>query len=788
MRNNLSLRMILAVVLCLVILCLLPACANHTQTDETAGNTQSETETNAETDNESPKIVFSSPEGTGYTVIRSDTSSQFITTASTTLRKALNAAAGNNDIGITTDWDGPDAQVAEDALEIVVGNTNRLTLSDTGLSLEKDQFVLFVKGSRLFILSPTDPGVCAGVDYLIAELLGYNEEAGTYSETGLSLPSDYRYTGEYEPNPDLVLLQPEVYLKSPYDANDTTRLVVCLQGLLNARASETNTYFYLLNDSTDTFWLNYLSEKGKMFNNSSRTTVSNFTEFWKLVKDYATQYGMVLWDTDVPATANVASTICSVNHYLPVKYDTAEKSLYNFLKSEGVEVKQNLVGLFEGAAPGSIIADTNLASSGSSKCDAYLWAMDKYLDQTNDRMIAYVLDGASSVPTNVIYQTYGNPGPDMNQLFNHDYLIMNRCFFFDLSVVGDEKPCDDPDQPMGTDLKTAKAILQRTYERSGGEIVECLGFPMWWMKYTQFHNNGKTEPVTLEWMFAELITTYNCAMEADAASPAYLTNASVYSQYKLAKTTYENNHQMQNPDKKFDSKTKYFTIYIGDYDSSAWLKYHIPKVWNDKARGTVPLMWGFNPNLSNRVPMVFDYIYETMTDMDYIVTGDSGAGYANPSAILKENMREGRKSGENEWIEYNMPFNQRFDLDICGFLLNGSNTITTDVRDMYNEMFPAGSFTNGGGVTVYKGVPYIGMNLDVYSYTEYKDMYTAFRNSGTNFCVYRTICWTATDLKALIENYTEFLNGKNDGYTYEYVDPYTMFELIHQSGQGRIIN
>ncbi|MBR5767221.1 MAG: Ig-like domain-containing protein [Clostridia bacterium] len=595
-----------------------------------------------------------------------------------------------------------------------------------------------------------------------------------------------------QPASRLYKIHSEVYYSSPYDDNDTARLVVCLQGLLNSEASETGTFWYLLQDSSDTYWLNYLRRDGKMLHNAEVTEIRTFSQFWELVKPEVEKYGIVLWDQQVPSTANVASTICSVERFIPVKYDASAGSLYSFLVSEGIGVRENLVGRFRTASKGQKIPGTSLDSTGSTKCDAYIWALDVYMDSCSDKMIAYVLDGASTIPSNTIYQKYGNPGPDMNQIFNHDYLIMNRCFFFDLSVVGDERPCDDKNQPLGTDLATAKKILKRIYERSGGEIVQCLGFPMWWMKYTVFHNLGKTGEVELEWKFAELITTYNCAMEADAAHPCYMTNGSLYTQYKLSKTSYTNNHAMQDPGKQFDPGTKYFTVYIGDYDSSAWLKNHIPEVWDDPARGTIPLVWGFNPNLADRIPMVFDYIYETMTDMDYIVTGDSGAGYANPSALIRSDIREGRASGADAWIRYNKVYNKLFDLDICGFLLNSGRQIEKAVRQMYNELFPTGSFSHNEKLTILGNTPYVPLSMDIYTLplgnTSYEDMYNAFNNTGNNFCAYRSILWTAGDLTTKIPEYTNFLNAKNDGYHYEYVDPYTMFSLVLQSGQGRHVS
>ena len=104
----------------------------------------------------------------------------------------------------------------------------------------------------------------------------------------------------------------------------------------------------------------------------------------------------------------------------------------------------------------------------------------------------------------------------------------------------------------------------------------------------------------------------------------------------------------------FDSSKRYFTIYVGDYDSSAWMKKYVYDFWKDSARGTLPLMWAFNPSLSNRIPVVWDYIYENKTDNDYIVAGE-GAGYTMPGYFI-ENKEAGdlrdTKEGWDVWIDY----------------------------------------------------------------------------------------------------------------------------------------
>ena len=46
----------------------------------------------------------------------------------------------------------------------------------------------------------------------------------------------------------------------------------------------------------------------------------------------------------------------------------------------------------------------------------------------------------------------------------------------------------------------------------------------------------------------------------------------------------------------------------GEWGAAAWLSRHMPLLWDDPARSDLPIAWAFNPNLSERVPYVFDYI------------------------------------------------------------------------------------------------------------------------------------------------------------------------------------
>ena len=307
-----------------------------------------------------------------------------------------------------------------------------------------------------------------------------------------------------------------------------------------------------------------------------------------------------------------------------------------------------------------------------------------------------------------------------------------------------------------------------------------MGFPPWYMKYTQFNNWGSSGEVQLEWAFVAFITQYNFIKEADAWSPSWMTNASVYCQYEST-MEYENTEII--PFEVFDETTRYFTVYIGDYDSSAWLKLMAPDCFESDLRGQMPMMWAFNPNLSDRVPMIFDYVYENKTDNDFFVTGDSGAGYVFPSRLADLDM----------WIDYNEPYLEKFDMDIVGFIIDDT-VLSLDTMSAYAEIAPIGCFANNlknyimvlNDETVFMSLH--GSIQSVHNTDETREgIYRMFSTYKTNFAAVRTIRQYTNELVKFVDDFINYAEAKNDGYDYEYVDMYTLFDLILQSGQGTYV-
>ena len=589
------------------------------------------------------------------------------------------------------------------------------------------------------------------------------------------------------------------------DAHEN-RLIASLQGLINRAFGMDDDHTVLVNfalDGSDNFWMSEMTSKGVFTQlNSKKKIVSSMDAFYETFANQLKYCGMVTWDGGVPATSNVAATICGVDGYLPVLKGS---SIETKLAEMGVEEKISLFNKFTGEL-GTKIPDTEQDSSGSAKNDAYRWALEKYMDRCSAYYVGYILDGGVTIPDN--YWSQRNYA-QFNCIENFDYLIARQAFCFDLNPNPNDVVCDDPSQPAGTDHETFIMILQKRYERAKGAMGQMMGFPPWWIKYTvdtpgDTGHNGKLGGPQLEWLFCEYITSYNMAMEADAAHPCSMSNGSFMYKYRVTATEFKNTDTKEEDMLTFDSNKRYFTMYVGDYDSSAWMKNYLANFWRDSARGTLPLMWAFNPNLSNRIPVVWEYIYATKSDKDYIVAGE-GAGYTMPGYFI-ENRETGElrdaSEGWDVWVEYSKKYYQLFDIDITGFIINSQSGslevkgINPEIMTQYNKLSPVGSFTNASSsrkqaLALQDGVPYVYLyneipfNADPQDTTAFEGMYNYDRGSmgAYNFSAYRTVVQAPSTIKEVVEAYTSYATNKS-GKEYVYVDPYNFFSLVRQSGQG----
>lgn len=558
---------------------------------------------------------------------------------------------------------------------------------------------------------------------------------------------------------------------------DALCFVTALQGVLNRE--EPTLYFDY--QSSDTFWYKYMKREGKLLYGYAQTVIPDLDTLFTTFAEQIREYGLVTWDPQVPSTSNVAVTACGAYDYLPLRAGGAFTALVQ--EKTGAPVKLQLEGKFTGRGT---IPGTNRASSGSAKCDAYLFALETMFDDLEHGVVGYYVDGTP-------YPGGGYGDLSSSPAVNRDYLIANRAFVFDLGPWDDELPHDDPGQPMGTDYRTLIEILDKTYQKNNGKVYTVMGYVPWDRKYTATAGPSNHSDVHTEWHFCEIISSFNAILDADSAPYGILSNASLYRHYPL-KESYNNNHIQQKL--TYDPNKQYVMLYLGDYDSGGWVKNWVPRLWTDPARGDVPMAWPFNLNLSDRIPMLYDYLYETKSDNDMFISGDSGAGYLFPSVLLDKSLasHSSYPSGEESFVEHCQKYFRKFDVNYIGFAVNPWNPFGEKEMAMYNRFAPRGTVYGHGGtmnsskLMVYNNVPYMPATSDMPE----KD--TDEKSPKTNgdfilrslqfvdeypFYVFRTILWKPSEIKALQEYVVE-----KSGGDVVFCTPDTFSDLILQAWNG----
>jgi hypothetical protein len=574
---------------------------------------------------------------------------------------------------------------------------------------------------------------------------------------------------------------------------DLLHAATCVQGLANRDAPRV---FLIFNDD-DPLWLTRLQEEGGLCENWQTREIKDFDAFFERFSKYVN--GVVLYDpnpeTGVISTSLVATTAAGVENGIALRKDPAADSLYHKLVLDPagpkLPVLVDLAGKFNGRGT---IWQTETSSTGSAKCDAYQWAIERYIDggRCDPTTLMYSLDlwGLKVKPTHADRPKNWQ----MLLLANLDYAVSKKGFCYELSPWGDEIPNDDPGQPLGTDLKTYKKILHACNKQTGQKkMIKGCGFYNIDFKYNSIVG-GKHDPVPTEWHRERLLSAYNCYSETDAPAKSWFSNASFYAALMPAVTQ---RRYVQNPPPSYEEMVarglidaegrvvdgNYILLGMQDYDQCSWVLYFLAgNRYDDPVRGEFPINWMINPNAVDRVSVAMDYMYRHKSPNDYFCAGDSGAGYLNPSQLHGLREPSGYSSGIKPWQDHCRKYYRLFDYSITGWLLDGKSGLNTRFLSLL------------GKKDIEHYTPFSGDGVGVGFYTTYlsrelidncpvlkrsvpdnpQPQHIINYSRGVHFAWYRTILKYPRDIKSL----QEVCLAEENSHNRHFLDMYTFYYLM----------
>ena len=373
-----------------------------------------------------------------------------------------------------------------------------------------------------------------------------------------------------------------------------------MQGVFNRRASGA-VYLCAANNPAPDFWLRQFSADGEWLSGCTQIQLPDLPALAQLAAPYLDT--AIIWDEAVPATLNAATTIAGAENGVVLSPALAEQLLPLLPGCRVIDLRGRFTG----------------AESGSAKNDVYRWAIREYL-QTGRCSKAFLCLYEDSALTRA--------AGDTGYAVTRDWAVYQQAFVYDLSPWGDERPADDPAQPLGTDLQTYRMLLEAQQGQTHGQcLTEVAGFFSFDKYAKTVRHESRHGDVATEWETVYLISPYSCYQNTVAHN---CFNQSLHSQFRLP--VLHQPHPSIGQTQPIENKC-YLCIHMGDYDSAEPLYEKLPTLWADGNRGTIPLAWAVNPNLVNSYPDITDWLYRTRSEKDFFVSDACAAGYFNPSRI-----------------------------------------------------------------------------------------------------------------------------------------------------------
>ena len=388
--------------------------------------------------------------------------------------------------------------------------------------------------------------------------------------------SDIRMDGmQWEHESFIPTFQPLQHLHI-YDLRGATSDMQMTATILAGLVNRPQPRVYLIINEDDTFWLRHAFAHVPQ----TRVPQSGESAFAALLDAYhEVVQGLIVYDPALLDTINVATTMAGPRNGLVV----APSSVPTLQDKYGFSVLEDL-----------------RTYAWQSRVQAYRWAW------------RYLLPAA---PTRII------AGLDPRVFCGlRSFLVSTNSFVYWLDS-----------RPRFADLcwwmLSERRLLQRLY-RSHADSAVHLGW---------FIHEPSGVALTSQSAIAVIASDYFTNLEVWTSfqqplpSPASSLLASARSDRKQVTTN--DQPALLPPQKKI-----YLSFTMSDGDNLQYCQHRLLHLWQDPARGSVPIGWTLAPVLLQVAPAMAHYYLSTASENDELVAGPSGAGYLFPSNWPQEHL------------------------------------------------------------------------------------------------------------------------------------------------------
>ena len=233
------------------------------------------------------------------------------------------------------------------------------------------------------------------------------------------------------------------------------------------------------------------------------------------------------------------------------------------------------------------------------------------------------------------------------------------------------------------------------------------------------------------------------------------------------------------PNKPVLDNKIYVSLIVSDGDNLQYLEHKLKTLWDSPNRGQVPIGWTVSPAMLDAMPGVLNYLYNTATKNDCLISGPSGVGYTYPNYWTNQSYLD-------SFVKLSDNYMNRAGLKVATIWNTIQGGINTNVGNSFAMNAPSllglTAMNAGGQIDVYNNtLPAQRLNA-TYCYSEdtmKKEINNAIAGwDGTSprFVSIQEEPWDVT-----YDNFANVVNSFSSNSNIVFVRPDNYFQLIREN-------